>query len=147
MPSLTEILSFDWIEGNRLFSIVFGTIMSGSCFAVAVPTLWWFLPRQRIWIFPQELDPKRRWQFWFGMFGMGMAFTNALCRYIPHGDLGIVHPVFFLTTIAYVLFLGTRVAAVALGRPRMRVSRTALATSLALFVAIPVSAVAYAFGL
>jgi hypothetical protein len=40
---------------------------------------------------------------------MAMAATNIGCRAIPHDDLGIVHPVFFLITVAIVAGLGLRI--------------------------------------
>jgi hypothetical protein len=54
---------------------------------------------------------------------MSMAFTDALCRAIPHGHLPWVHPAFFVTTLLIVFGLGPRVAYVALTRSRLRRSR------------------------
>lgn len=41
---------------------------------------------------------------------MSMAFTDALCRFIPHQPLAWVHPAFFITTIIIAVGLGPRVA-------------------------------------
>jgi hypothetical protein len=41
---------------------------------------------------------------------MSMAFTDALCRFIPHKPLEWVHPAFFFTTVLIALAIGPRVA-------------------------------------
>ncbi len=141
-----DLLSFSWLEGDRTFSIVFGTITSAACFAVAVPTLWWYLPKHRRRLFPTNVDPRQKLQFWFGMFAMAMAFTNALCRYIPHGRLGYTHPVFFFTTIVLVVFLGSRVIAAARHRIlRVQLPSSALAFALAVLFVVPLTATVVAF--
>jgi hypothetical protein len=142
VPDLDTV--FDWIEGDRTFSIVFGTITAGACFAMAIPTLWWFLPSKKRWIFPQSLDPHRYLQLAFGLFAMAMAFTNALCRYIPHGHLGVVHPVFFVTTLTLAAILGPRVIATARGRT-LRASFAVYTAALAVLVTAPLAAVVNAF--
>jgi hypothetical protein len=139
--------SFEWLEGSRTFSIVLGTILSGSCLALAIPILWWFLPSKRRRIFSEKADPRLLLQLFYGLACMAMAFTNALCRYIPHRPLGLTHPVFFFTTIALVLILEARVVSVALGRTIAWIpaSRVALTTVLVVLVAVPVGTTIEAF--
>ena len=112
-----------WIEGSRAFNITFGAITAAACLSVAVPTLWWVLPRSRVWLFSKAIDRNQGIQLAYGIFCMSMAFTDALCRAIPHGHLPWVHPAFFLTTLLIVFGLGPRVAYVALTRSRLRHSR------------------------
>lgn len=141
------MLTFAWLEGSRTFSIILGTILAASTFSLAYPILWWYLPKHRRRIFPESVDPRQRLQLGFGLFCMAMTFTNALCRYIPHGPLGLVHPVFFFTTIALAALLGPRV----LGIVRPAVTRRAasmrvqLAATLAILVAMPLLTVVNAF--
>jgi hypothetical protein len=104
------MLRCDWIEGSRAFNIAFGTTTSLLCLAVAVPILWWVLPKHRVWLFSPELDGDQRIQLAYGVFCMSMAFTDALCRYIPHQPLPWVHPAFFFTTVLIVAGIGPRVA-------------------------------------
>ena len=99
-----------WIEGTRSFNLIFGAITSAACFAVAIPTLWWVLPKHRLWFFSPEVDRNQRLQLAYGIFCMSMAFTDALCRFIPHQKLPWVHPAFFLTTVIVFVALGPRVA-------------------------------------
>ncbi len=47
---------------------------------------------------------------------MSMAFTDALCRFIPHKPLEWVHPAFFYTTVLIALGIGPRVAYLLLRR-------------------------------
>lgn len=129
------MLTFAWLEGSRSFSILLGTVLAGVSLALAFPILWWYLPKHRRWIFPKEADPRQRWQLGFGLVCMGMTFTNALCRYIPHSPLGYVHPVFFFTTIGLAVVLLSR----------MLTTKTALAASLTAFIAVPVTSVVAAF--
>jgi len=99
-----------WIEGSRTFDILFGCATAGVCLGVAVPTLWWVLPKHRVWLFSRAVDRAQGVQLSYGIFAMAMAFTDALCRTIPHGPLPWVHPAFFLTTILIGVGLGPRVA-------------------------------------
>ena len=100
----------DWIEGSRSFSIIFGAVTAAACLAVAIPVLWWMLPKHRLWLFSPRVDPNQGVQLAYGSFCMSMAFTNALCRFTPHGPLPWVHPAFFVTTVLIVAGLGPRVA-------------------------------------
>jgi hypothetical protein len=106
------LLMFDcaWIEGTRSFNIAFGIANASACLAVAVPTLWWVLPRSRVWLFPPNVDRRQGLQLAYGIFAMAMAFTDALCRLIPHGKLPFVHPAFFATTVILAGVVGPRVA-------------------------------------
>ncbi len=100
---------FDWIEGSRPFDILFGATTSLVCLFCAVPILWWVLPRTRLWLFSKNVDRNQGIQLAYGIFCMSMAFTDALCRFIPHDPLEWVHPAFFLTTIIIALGIGPRV--------------------------------------
>jgi len=108
------IFQCTWIEGSRAFNIAFGAVTAAACLSVAVPTLWWVFPKSRVWLFSKAIDRNQGIQLAYGIFCMSMAFTDALCRAIPHGHLPWVHPAFFLTTILIVFGLGPRVAYVAL---------------------------------
>lgn len=108
----------DWIEGTRTFNVIFGGVTSALCLSVAVPTLWWVLPSHRVRLFPLDVDPNQGIQLAYGLFCMSMAFTDALCRFIPHAPLPWVHPAFFITTLIIVAGLGPRVAYVAAQRRR-----------------------------
>lgn len=102
--------SCDWIEGTRTFNIIFGATTSALCLAVAVPILWWVLPKHRVRLFPLDVDRNQGIQLAYGIFCMAMAFTDALCRFIPHAPLPWVHPAFFFTTVIIVGAIGPRVA-------------------------------------
>jgi hypothetical protein len=150
LPDVTSLLSFDWLEGSRTFSIVFGTVTSLACLSLALPILYWCLPASRKWIFTKQSDPHLVLQVGFGVLSISMAFADALCRFIPHPKLGFVHPAFFLTTLGLVVLLGPRVLGVALASkhvPRAITPRAigALATALVALVAFPISAVVKAF--
>jgi hypothetical protein len=150
VPDATSLLSFDWLEGSRTFSIVFGAVTSVACLSLAVPILFWCLPRSRTWLFTKESDPHQYVQIAFGVASISMAFADALCRFIPHQKLGIVHPAFFLTTLALVALVGPRTLALGLAKTKVARSVTpralgALATALAVLVAFPISAVVQAF--
>jgi hypothetical protein len=134
-----------WLEGDRTFTVIFGTISAGACLAVAIPTLYWCLPDSRKWVFGERADPRQFLQLGFGLFGMAMAFANALCRYIPHRPLGVVHPVFFLTTVSLLVVLTPFVIATALDRGRRNVIVPPLAAGLGALVAAPLVAVVNAF--
>jgi hypothetical protein len=105
-----------WIEGSRTFNILFGATTSGVCLLVAVPILWWVLPQHRRWFFSRGADGHQRIQLAYGIFCMSMAFTDALCRFIPHKPLEWVHPAFFYTTVLIALGIGPRVAYLLLRR-------------------------------
>ena len=98
------------MEGSRAFDLEWGLATGACCLAVAVPILWWQLPATRRSFFGPAIDPHQRLQLGYGIFAMAMAWTNVGCRAIPHGDLGFVHPVFFVTTVLLVAGLGPRVA-------------------------------------
>jgi hypothetical protein len=89
----------DFIEGSRAFDITWGTVTGCLCLLVAAPTLWWILPKHARSIFPESIDPQRRLQFGWGIFGMFMAFTNFGCRFIDHRYLEGVHEGFFAITL------------------------------------------------
>lgn len=97
---------FDALDASRTFSIAFGTVTSGLCLLVAVPMLWWMLPRSRRAVFDAGVDPHGYLQIAGGVAAMAMAWANALCRYIPHGPLGAVHPAFFISTVILLTALG-----------------------------------------
>jgi hypothetical protein len=114
---------------------------------MALPILYWCLPASRRWLFTRNADPRQYLQIPAGVLCMSMAFSDALCRYIPHRPLGFVHPAFFITTVLLVALLGPRVVAVRLGRP-VRTSpaqRTLFATAFVALFLFPVSAVVQAF--
>jgi hypothetical protein len=112
-----------WIEGTRTFNVLFGAVTAAICFSVAIPILWWVLPKHRTWFFSPDVDCNQGIQLAYGLFCMSMAFTDALCRFKPHEPLPGVHPAFFLTTLIIAMALGPRVASVALRR-RRRSART-----------------------
>jgi hypothetical protein len=163
----TATAQMDWfeaIDASRGFSIVFGTITAGLCLSIAIPMLWWTLPAHRIRVFNPRTDDKLYFQAGYGIAAMAMGWANALCRYIPHARLGLVHPAFFVTTLLLVGFLGPRVArrlfavrrataskaparfAASTAPARLRiVQRLSLALVLAVAVAIPMLALVGAF--
>lgn len=102
------------MEGSRLFDEAWGLVAAAVCLAVAVPTLWWFLPEHRRAFFPRAVDPNYRLQLGYGLFGMAMAGTNFGCRFIPHAALEAVHPTFFAITVVLALSLAPRVLWMAL---------------------------------
>jgi hypothetical protein len=93
------MLTFPWLEGSRLFSILLGTVLAGASFTIAIPTLWWFLPAHRRRLFAASADPRQLLQLALGLVAMALAVANALCRYIPHGPLGAWHAFFFFSTL------------------------------------------------
>lgn len=103
-------MGWAWMEGSRAFEVTWGLVAGGCCLALAVPILWWWMSEHRRPFFARNVDPRFRLQFWYGILCMAMAFTNVGCRAIPHDDLEIVHPAFFLITVALVAGLGPRVA-------------------------------------
>jgi hypothetical protein len=107
---------FDFLEGDRTFSLAYGFLTGGLCLALAIPILWWVLPGSRRSFFGTYVDPAARLQLAYGILCMAMAFTDVGCRAIPHGPLPFVHPAFFLMTVVLVAALGPRVLAVARAR-------------------------------
>jgi protein SCO1/2 len=152
-----------WIEGGRTFNLVFGAVTAAVCLAIAIPILWWMLPKHRVWLFSPAVDRKQWIQLGYGVFCMAMAFTDALCRFIPHGPLPWVHPALFLTTLLIAFGLGPRVifldfAARSRARQQLlaaneaprgsggispRLRSAGLAVLLLLVVAFPVTAIAH----
>jgi hypothetical protein len=104
---------FDFLEGDRTFSLVYGFVTGALCLTIAIPILWWVLPASRRSFFGLRIDPAGRLQLAYGIFCMAMAFTDVGCRAIPHGPLEYVHPAFFLMTLLLLATLGPRVLAVA----------------------------------
>jgi len=102
-----------FIEGGRTFNLIWGATTGAICLLIAVPILWWSLEGHATWLFTRALDPHRRLQLAYGIFAMAMAWTNILCRSIPHAPLPWVHPAFLLTTVILAIALGPRVAYVA----------------------------------
>ncbi len=111
------------MEGSRAFELTWGLTAGAICLAVAIPVLWWWLPAHRRSFFGRALDPDGRLQLAYGVFAMAMAFTNVGCRVIPHDDLPLVHPTFFLITVALVLGLAPRVLVLAFRHAPGRESR------------------------
>ncbi len=99
----------DWIEGSRAFNVCFGAATSAVCLYVAIPILWWGVAKRKVWLFSAHIDDKQGLQLAYGIFCMAMAWTDALCRFVPHRPLAWVHPAFFLTTIIIAIGLGPRV--------------------------------------
>jgi hypothetical protein len=108
-----------WIEGTRTFNVIFGAVTSGICLAIAIPIVWWILPKHRVWLFSREVDRNQGVQLAYGILCMSMAFTDALCRGIPHKPLPFVHPAFFLTTLIIAFGIGPRVAWIAFRQRRL----------------------------
>jgi len=102
-------VSWDWIEGSRSFDIAWGVVSGALCLALAIPILASMRPAQRRSLFGTPIDPAYRLQLGYGIFCVAMAFTNVGCRAIPHDGLPLVHPTFFLITLALVVGLGPRV--------------------------------------
>jgi hypothetical protein len=102
---------FDFLEGDRTFSLVYGFVTGGLCLALAIPLLYWVLPQHRRSFFGERIDPSYHLQLGYGIFCMAMAFTDIGCRAIPHGPLSFVHPTFFLMTLLLVLTIGPRLFA------------------------------------
>jgi hypothetical protein len=101
------------------------------------------------------VDPHGILQIAYGIFCMAMAWADALCRYIPHGPLGWVHPAFFVTTLLIAVVIGRRVLALAklpsgtdtptTSTAFVRTSRFAPVAVLACLAAIPLVALWHAF--
>jgi hypothetical protein len=102
-------VSWAWIEGPRSFDIAWGLVSGALCLALASPILASMWPVRRRSLFGSAIDPDYRLQLAYGIFCVAMAFTNLGCRAIPHDDLPLVHPTFFLITLALVVGLGPRV--------------------------------------
>jgi hypothetical protein len=116
----TVLVNCAWMEGTRSFDIAFGAITSLACLSIAVPTLWWVLPNYAVWLFSPAIDRNRYLQLAYGIFAMAMAFTDALCRFIPHPLFAWVHPAFFATTVIIALGMGPRVAYLVVREVRRR---------------------------
>ncbi len=112
---------FDFLEGDRTFSIVYGLVTGGLCLTLAVPLLYWVLPGHRRSFFGAAIDPAYRLQLAYGIFCMAMAFTDIGCRSIPHGSLEFVHPTFFLMTLVLVVSIAPRIIAMLRGPQRVPV--------------------------
>lgn len=97
------------IDGDRDFDLIWGSVSGLVSLALAVPVLWWWLPKHRRSFFGTAIDPHYRLQLGYGLFGMAMAGTNFFCRFIPHGNLEYVHPTFALITVVLALGLGPRI--------------------------------------
>jgi hypothetical protein len=102
---------FDFLEGDRTFSIIYGLTTGSLCLALAIPLLYWVLPGRERSFFGERIDPKQRLQLAYGIFCMAMGFTDIGCRTIPHGPLEFVHPTFFLMTLILVATIGPRILA------------------------------------
>ncbi len=63
-------------------------------------------------MFGRAIDPQRRLEGAWGLFGMFMGSTNIGCRFVHHGHLPGVHEAFALITLTYVMVLGPPVARV-----------------------------------
>lgn len=114
----------EFLEGSRAFDIAWGTATGCLCLSVAIPTLWWILPRSARRIFPASVDPGMRLQFAWGIFGMFMAFTNFGCRYIDHRYLEGVHEGFFALTVVVLAVLAPLVLRAQLKSSLTRVQPT-----------------------
>jgi hypothetical protein len=102
-------MSWGWIEGSRSFDLGWGLVSATVCLALAVPMLWWWLPEHRRSFFGSSVDPRFRLQLAYGLFCMAMAGTNLGCRAIPHDELPLVHPAFFVITAALAVAFAPRV--------------------------------------
>ena len=98
------------MEGSRGFDLAWGAVTGALCLALAVALLRWWLPAHRRSVFGAAIDPRYRLQLGYGLFCLAMAGTNVGCRAIVHDDLGFVHPVFFLITVALYVGLAPRLA-------------------------------------
>jgi hypothetical protein len=104
---------FAFLEGDRTFGLIYGLTTGALCLALAIPLLYWVLPGHERSFFGPRIDPAQRLQLAYGIFCMAMAFTDIGCRTIPHGNLALVHPAFFLLSLLLVATMGPRVVAVA----------------------------------
>ena len=102
-----------FLEGDRAFDLIWGTLSGLAALGVAVPLLVWWLPRYRRSVFGSAIDPKYRLQGAYGVFGMAMFGTDFFCRFIPHGFLEYVHPTFALITLLYVAGIAPRLIVLA----------------------------------
>jgi hypothetical protein len=102
-----------FLEGDRAFDLIWGTVSGAASLAIAVPMLWWWLPKHRRSVFGRAIDPAYKLQLAYGLFGMAMFGTNFFCRFIPHGFLEYVHPTFAVITLLLIAGLGPRLIAMA----------------------------------
>lgn len=130
---------------SHLTELVIGTVTGGACLALALPTLFWYLPSKRRPIFARSTDPRALFQLGFGLVCMAMAFADALCRFIPHRQLDLVHPVFLLTTAALAAFVAPKLYRAARGSAARAAAPAGLAVLLAVFVTVPLGVVIHAF--
>jgi hypothetical protein len=107
-----------FLEGDRTFDLVWGSVTGALSLALAVPILWWWLPKHRLSVFGTAIDPRYRLQLAYGLLAMAMSATNFFCRFIPHGFLEFVHPTFAFITLALLVGLGPRVASLGLRSAR-----------------------------
>jgi hypothetical protein len=94
------------LEGSRAFDIIWGAATAAACLipAAIVLTRWFF--RRLPSVFGADIDPQRRLEGAWGVFGMFMGSTNFGCRSVRHGHLPGVHEAFALITLTYVIVLG-----------------------------------------
>ncbi len=109
-----------FLEGDRAFDLIWGTASGAIALALAVPMLWWWLPKHRRSLFGTAIDPDCRLQLGYGLFAMAMFGTNFFCRFIPHGFLEYVHPTFAFITLALLIGIGPRIVYVALSARKQR---------------------------
>ena len=102
-----------FLEGDRAFDLIWGSTTGALALALAVPILWWWLPKHRRSVFGEGIDPSYRLQLAYGLFAMAMFGTNFFCRFIPHGFLEYVHPTFAFITLGLLVGIGPRVVYVA----------------------------------
>ena len=147
MQHQLAVLVLDVFEGSRAYNIIFGALTAGACLALAVPLLLWVLPGRQRWVFARSSDPRQFLQIGYGVACMSMAFADALCRFIPHRPLGMVHPVFFITTVALAVLIAPRLLALRKRNAPVRVREAMLPLSLALamLIVFPATTVVQAF--
>lgn len=112
------------MEGSRAFEAAWGSAAAAACLALAIPLLVWSRGAAGDTVFGARIDPGRRLQLAYGIFALAMAFTNLGCRLIPHAELPLVHPAFFIVTAALLAGLGPRVVVLAARRARGRTFRS-----------------------
>jgi hypothetical protein len=104
--------SCPFIEGDRTFSLIYGSVTGLTRLVLAVPILWWrFSDAHRTWLFSKRIDPRQHLQYAYGSCCMTMAWTDFGCRAIAHPFLPFV----------FALGLGPTVVRRALLRPRAEV--------------------------
>jgi hypothetical protein len=53
-------------RGQPEFNVIFGVATAVVCFSVAIPVLWWVLPKHKLWLFSRDVDRYRRIQLAYG---------------------------------------------------------------------------------